>query len=811
MEAIHHTHDPENNAELWLKFQAARETLRTQTDFFTKYKAPVICHSKASGNSAVYKRPARERKEPPHAGKTANDVTVIKHTPACSVASRSSSHNLYDPSPVITQTVVEKTVEALGSLETTPSQEKPHHNNPGQDLPSDSAFPDSLSLQTALISSPASKPQDPAARLPWPSDKSSTRYPLIISESQTVADQVRTEDKTIKTKWITSSKSASGSTAVAVAGEVESLRRTAALKGKGMLTSYNHQVVMTLADKIHVAGKMGDSDESDEVVLHRSRGKTDAKPSSDQLAVSDIVNFPFLHGRVTEALEPRTVLGNPAHPEEQPQAPKRRVRQIEATPEVKEELKRLQQELRAQIGRGRLKTEDLLESCPETLRKAREGPGTDPTSPIYQRIIQRLDVPRADSIFSFPSDMTRKEKYELQWALYEKDDPAYPAIEDGRVVLTSTPKPKSPTAPDGSPFGELPPRPTPEEIVNSVNWDAINRFEFDDLVRCANWDYSSVTWDAPLEFRKWFYTWLDSTMYICHYADIYHKSFFDGTAHADGEKGMFIPNLECGETFRDENDEVTMRYYPETSDGMRFNFMVQNKRERAGFEIMRKESRNEYLATMRSPPSINPNIPKANIYLRPAEAGDILELLSLYNWYVANATQCVDVSPIAQSAMQQRLDDCKREKMPFIVAVERKSALINGRPRRDKKEKVMGYVLTTDFMGAQTIGRTTAEIEIFVHHTMKGQGIGRCLMDKLLEICDPMYLSHGGYFFDTDLVDRGGYSSGSSRRLARVVVPMCYSEDDTAEYHRVKDWLMRRHKFQEQGLLKGAARKFDKL
>ncbi|KAL1963636.1 hypothetical protein VTN77DRAFT_7957 [Rasamsonia byssochlamydoides] len=562
---------------------------------------------------------------------------------------------------------------------------------------------------------------------------------------------------------------------------------------------------------------MVDTDQSDEVILHRYRGKSKEKPSNDHVQESQPKSS-TPHDRLTDRPEPDTTspihfsVENSSHLEQKPQPEKRKgVRQTEATPEAKAELRRLQKEIRAQVGKCKLKTDDRLDSNPEVLQKARTGPGIDPDSTIYRRVIKRLDVGRADSVFTFPPDMPADEKYKFQWTLYAQDVRAYPAIEEGRVVLYPHPMQKESNAPSGSPFGELPPCPTPQEIVDSVNWDEINNWEFGDLVRRADWEYSPAVWNAPVQFRNWFYAWLDSTMHICHYVDIYHKSFFDGTAHSDGHQGMFIPNIENDETLLELTDEMTNRHSHETVDGYRFNYIIQQKKEQADSEIRRREARAQYLAAMRTPPSSNPNVPKANIYLRPAEVGDIPELLSLYNWYVANSTQCVDVTAITEPAMRQRIDDCKREKLPFIVAVERKSALINGRVRRDQNENVMGYVLATDFMGAHTIGRHTAEIEIFVHHMKRDQGVGRCLMDKLLEICDPTYLGRGGYFFDSNLEERGGYSSGSSRRLARLVVTISYSEDDPTEYCRVKEWLMQRHRFEEQGLLKGAARKFDKL
>lgn len=815
-EVVHRDKDSDNNVELWHKYQTARENLRTKTDFFNKYKAPITHRTNPPDDPAVNRSPAKADHTTSNAESTAHSAPRVKHkskqSEPHSVATGSSSHNLYDASPLLKQAEWDS-----GSLKTAPS----HRDNPGQGTLAESCAR-SVSPQVADINtSPVSKNHVPDGGDSFHGSEVVTPHPKIASESQPEDAQLRTENQATKFLQSSARTSGLGSSGPAAACEIESSKRTGLSKTKGTPASSNSHSVTTRTDKIRVIVKMSDSDQSEEVLLHRYRGQGQVKASTGQVQESQTKSS-TPQDKLTDRPEPGPAprgdtpihfsVENSSYSEQKPRPEKRKgVRQTEATAEAKEELRRLQQEIRAQVGKCKLKTDDRLDSNPEALMKARTGPGTDPTSVIYRRIIKRLDVGRADSIFTFPLDITEKEKQELQWTLYAQDVRAYPEIEEGHVVLSPHPRPKELNTPDGSPFGEIPPCPTPQEIVDSVNWDAINNWEFGDLARRADWEYSPAVWNAPVQYRNWFYAWLDSTMHICYYADIYHMSFFDGTAHSDGLKGMFIPNIEHPEAKRNLEDEKTNRHCHETVDGYRFNYITQQKKEQVDSEIRRREARAQYLAAMRTPPSSNPNVPKANIYLRPAEVGDIPELLSLYNWYVANATQCVDATALAEQDMRQRIDDCKREKLPFIVAVERKSAILNGRIRRDQNENVMGYALATDFMGARTIGRHTAEIEIFVHHTKRDQGVGRCLMDKLLEICDPTYLGRGGYFFDSDLEDGGCYSPGSSRRLARLVIAISYSEDDPSDYHRVKEWLMRRHRFEEQGLLKGAARKFDKL
>jgi Sortase and related acyltransferases len=212
-----------------------------------------------------------------------------------------------------------------------------------------------------------------------------------------------------------------------------------------------------------------------------------------------------------------------------------------------------------------------------------------------------------------------------------------------------------------------------------------------------------------------------------------------------------------------------------------------------------------YLESFLSQQEPNPYVPKANIYLRPAENRDVPGLLELCNWYIHNTALCADLESLTHTEMVQRIADSRQEKLPFIVAVER-----NNRHALDHRERVLGYALATDYMGQNTAGRHTVELEVLVSNGSKRLG-SRCLMDKLLEVCDATYVPHWGYFFDSDLDERPGYSCGGRRTLARLIFTYCYPEDDLSEYQRVKSWLKETYNFHEQGVLKGVCVKFSKL
>ncbi|KAL2220881.1 hypothetical protein M432DRAFT_541520 [Thermoascus aurantiacus ATCC 26904] len=496
-----------------------------------------------------------------------------------------------------------------------------------------------------------------------------------------------------------------------------------------------------------------------------------------------------------------------------PKAPSHVVSQ--SPQDVLEELKRLQEEALAQVGRNRFRDLDDPTANHEALSKVRIGPGTDPNSSVSKRIEKNRMISASEPGLESPTtrrnrlqfqEMEGKEKYMAQWTLYKEDPRVYPKIENGRVVLCAEPTPGHsyipPPTDDGNPQIGL------EEPHNSQDETPFSTWS--DWKFLANWEYRPQVCSNYEAFRDWFRQWLDGTMYACWYVDIYHQSFFDGTAHTDGELSLFIPDIDDVETQLDMTDEATRLHYHETAQGYCYNYMEHLQKEQEALEAQRKRARTTYLEAAQNPPEPNPNVPKANIYLRPVEVGDIPELLDLCNWYIRNGTQSVDLDLLNQTDMRQRIDDSKREKLPFIVAVERRMGPAP-RASSNQRERILGYALATDFMGQRTTGRYTAELEVFVHHEKKRQGIGRCLMDKLLEVCDPTYIPKRGYFFDSDLEDRRGYSSGGRRKLVRLIFALSYPEDDPTEYKWVKEWLRQKYKFEEQGLLKGVGEKFDKF
>ncbi|RMJ26397.1 hypothetical protein PHISP_02725 [Aspergillus sp. HF37] len=202
--------------------------------------------------------------------------------------------------------------------------------------------------------------------------------------------------------------------------------------------------------------------------------------------------------------------------------------------------------------------------------------------------------------------------------------------------------------------------------------------------------------------------------------------------------------------------------------------------------------------------SPSPYAPRANIYLRPAELGDALELANLMNWYMESSPLSTDDTTVSQEEVHRRIQNCRSQFLPFIVAVERRTSRTHSAP-----EKILGYALANDFNDRNSSGRYTANLQLFVRHGSKDKGIGRCLMDKLLEVCDAMFISKRGYYFDNGSEDHMGYNSGGGRRMSRLIFAISYPDHDRASYEWMINWL-KGYEFEEQGVLKGVAVKFQK-
>ncbi|PYI01764.1 hypothetical protein BO78DRAFT_326793 [Aspergillus sclerotiicarbonarius CBS 121057] len=552
---------------------------------------------------------------------------------------------------------------------------------------------------------------------------------------------------------------------------------------------------------------MSSTNGSDEIVLRDFRNK------GKQRNVEDV--FPHTSDSVEKDVSSN---GNIHEPNGEPAAERKR---SPTRSEIRAELDQLKKQ--ALVDWAKRQEEVVLETAdPAMVAKCRDGPGVDPESEIYKKIAKRRrvrPVVEADLNIELPSrpepsgeekpeddslknleefkDSFDPEELRHLWDAYENDLVLYPNVIKGQVTLATQPteaqrelkkKFKSfkchPHA--SQDVYKLPP------FVESSDWQPDSHL--------CNWLFVPLGIYHVDKWKKKFRRWLDNSIVMSCYIDQYHKSYFDGTAHPDGSTSFYIPDLPDHTTILDPNDEKGHLHRHETAEGYCRNLALHIKKEEEDEQqrlIRVRRANEEFLANR----EVNPNAPKANIYLRPVEMKDISQLLPIYNWYARESCLSIHTHEVKSDYIRERIQAAKDAQLPFIVAVKRGSTR--------EREVIFGYATASEFSpGQHTTGRFTAQLEIFVLPEQQRKGIGYCLLDKLLQICDPAYCSKEGYTFDNR--GRCGYSLGGERVLARLLFIISILPEDRAVYRWTREWL-ERYGFEVQGQLTGAACKFDRL
>lgn len=186
------------------------------------------------------------------------------------------------------------------------------------------------------------------------------------------------------------------------------------------------------------------------------------------------------------------------------------------------------------------------------------------------------------------------------------------------------------------------------------------------------------------------------------------------------------------------------------------------------------------------PPSVEPQAsavekqlkPHAiSVYLRPAVPDDLPQLVEIYNWHIENGPRPAEMRAISEADMRNRFDDAADNKLPIIVAVEK----VKGKKQRRRRtttnldyhpmlveEKIVGWGSAADWSASDYVERISVEIELYVEPHSRMRGVGRRLMDKMLQICDPGYLVKGGYDFHCLPETAHMYSEGGARDLHKI-------------------------------------------
>ena len=186
--------------------------------------------------------------------------------------------------------------------------------------------------------------------------------------------------------------------------------------------------------------------------------------------------------------------------------------------------------------------------------------------------------------------------------------------------------------------------------------------------------------------------------------------------------------------------------------------------------------------------------PRANIYLRPVQQSDVRGIMvsfkaililqlqlkntqTIYNHYVKNTVYAEEVEEQTEVQIRDWIGDIVKAGLPCFVAVAKRNqrkkpgaAYVN--------ETIAGWIHLEPY-SAGPMHRFSSELALYVHPGYVRQGIGKCLLDQLMEYADTSYHKKGGY----EYINNFEYlKTGALRILKTITVRMHYESDQDADW-----------------------------
>ena len=107
--------------------------------------------------------------------------------------------------------------------------------------------------------------------------------------------------------------------------------------------------------------------------------------------------------------------------------------------------------------------------------------------------------------------------------------------------------------------------------------------------------------------------------------------------------------------------------------------------------------------------------------IRPAEPRDIPDIREIYNYYVTNSVVTFDEKKWTLAAWREKFAFLGKLGLPFLVA-------------ESPSGQILGYALVQPWSGKSSY-RYTVEDSIYLGQAASGKGLGRALLQALLDAC----------------------------------------------------------------------------
>ncbi|KAH8731648.1 hypothetical protein GQ44DRAFT_755720 [Phaeosphaeriaceae sp. PMI808] len=195
--------------------------------------------------------------------------------------------------------------------------------------------------------------------------------------------------------------------------------------------------------------------------------------------------------------------------------------------------------------------------------------------------------------------------------------------------------------------------------------------------------------------------------------------------------------------------------------------------------------------------------PTSNIYLRPVQPADVVGIAAIYNYYVEHTIHANEFKARTEEHIRNRIDTTIKAGLPFLVAIAR-----GNRPRGPKgyvSDRVVGYISLDEYCGPSSMYRYTFDMDLYVHPGYVCHKIAKCLLDKLLEMCNTGYNARGGYEYRNEYE----YLKYGPTRVIKTIMLTVHIENgekDTTTYEYLKPF-----GFSRGGHIRKIAYKFGKV
>ncbi len=122
--------------------------------------------------------------------------------------------------------------------------------------------------------------------------------------------------------------------------------------------------------------------------------------------------------------------------------------------------------------------------------------------------------------------------------------------------------------------------------------------------------------------------------------------------------------------------------------------------------------------------------PKPSVTVRPARSGDLPRIQEIYAHHVLNGVASFEETPPDLDEMIRRYEAVRARGLPYLVA---EAAPEDGAPH------VLGYAYAGPYR-TRPAYRFTVENSVYVAPGLEGQGVGRRLLEELIEGCTALGL-----------------------------------------------------------------------